>query len=94
MTVSVKEVKDLERADPVNTMNGISLHSGNVAGKIVDAFDKKRISQQNFETGSVKFTLSFKQGLLFFIDSGFFTSTRKKCRFFSMSTKTSSIRLK
>ena len=40
------------------------------AEKIVDAFDKKRTAEQNFEIGMVKFTLSLKSGLLFFIDSG------------------------
>lgn len=45
--------------------------SSDVAGKIVDAFDKKRTAQQNFEIGRVKFTLSLKGGLNFFIDSGF-----------------------
>jgi brefeldin A-inhibited guanine nucleotide-exchange protein len=42
-----------------------------VAGKIVDAFDKKRTAQQNFEIGRVKFTLSLKGGLSFFIDNEF-----------------------
>lgn len=41
------------------------------AGEIVNAFDKKRTAQQNFEIGKVKFTLSLKSGLNFFIDNGF-----------------------
>ena len=45
--------------------------SSNVAGKIVDAFDKKRTAQQNFKIGRVKFTLSLKGGLNFFIDTNF-----------------------
>eukprot|EP00804_Cyclotella_cryptica_P009255 CCRYP_016755-RC/>CCRYP_016755-RC protein AED:0.22 eAED:0.22 QI:0/0.36/0.16/1/0.36/0.16/12/38/1705 len=45
--------------------------SSGFAEKIVDAFDKKRTAEQNFEIGMVKFTLSLKSGLLFFIDSGF-----------------------
>lgn len=45
--------------------------STDVAGKIVDAFDKKRMAQQHFEIGSVKFKLSFKSGLNFFIENGF-----------------------
>lgn len=45
--------------------------SSGFAEKIVDAFDKKRTAEQNFEIGMVKFTLSLKTGLLFFIDSGF-----------------------
>eukprot|EP00984_Skeletonema_dohrnii_P005154 scaffold1815_cov147-Skeletonema_dohrnii-CCMP3373.AAC.6 len=39
--------------------------------EIVNAFDKKRTAQQNFEIGKVKFTLSLKSGLNFFIDNGF-----------------------
>ena len=45
--------------------------SSGFAEKIVDAFDKKRTAEQNFEIGMVKFTLSLKSGLSFFIDSGF-----------------------
>lgn len=45
--------------------------SSGVANKIVDAFDKKRNAQQNFEIGRVKFTLSLKGGLNFFIDNDF-----------------------
>jgi brefeldin A-inhibited guanine nucleotide-exchange protein len=40
------------------------------AGKIVDAFDKKRAAQQQFELGIIKFKLSAKKGLLFFIQNG------------------------
>ena len=42
-----------------------------MAGKIVDAFDRKRNAEQNFELGAVKFTLSIKSGLNFFVDNGF-----------------------
>ncbi len=45
--------------------------ASDVAGKIVDAFDKKRMAQQHFEIGCVKFKLSFKTGLNFFIENGF-----------------------
>ena len=45
--------------------------SSEVAGKIVDAFDKKRTAQQNFEIGRVKFKLSLKGGLNFFIENDF-----------------------
>mmetsp|Transcript_2992 Transcript_2992/g.4104 ORF Transcript_2992/g.4104 Transcript_2992/m.4104 type:complete len:1856 (-) Transcript_2992:123-5690(-) len=41
------------------------------ANKIVDAFERKETQQKNFETGVVKFTLSLKQGLQFFIENGF-----------------------
>lgn len=43
----------------------------NAAEKIVNAFDRKQMAQQNFEIGAVKFTLSLKTGLRFFIDNGF-----------------------
>lgn len=43
---------------------------GDVAGMIVDAFDKKRSKEQNFEIGRVKFKLAFKDGLKFFIENG------------------------
>eukprot|EP00586_Coscinodiscus_wailesii_P008153 CAMPEP_0172522006 /NCGR_PEP_ID=MMETSP1066-20121228/292890_1 /TAXON_ID=671091 /ORGANISM="Coscinodiscus wailesii, Strain CCMP2513" /LENGTH=1699 /DNA_ID=CAMNT_0013304971 /DNA_START=60 /DNA_END=5160 /DNA_ORIENTATION=+ len=39
--------------------------------QIVEAFDRKRTVQQNFETGLIKFTLSGKQGLQFFIANEF-----------------------
>ena len=45
--------------------------SNGFAEKIVNAFDKKRTAEQNFEIGMVKFTLSLKSGLHFFLDSGF-----------------------
>ena len=45
--------------------------ASDVAGKIVDAFDKKRTAQQNFEIGRVKFKLSLKDGLNFFIKNDF-----------------------
>jgi brefeldin A-inhibited guanine nucleotide-exchange protein len=45
--------------------------SAQVAGRIVDAFEMKRNAEQNFEIGAVKFTLSLKGGLAFFIANGF-----------------------
>ena len=54
----------------VNAMS-MTTESSGVAGKIVDAFDKKRTAQQNFEIGRVKFTLSLKSGLAFFIENDF-----------------------
>lgn len=62
--------KEDDSEDQLN--NSMSEHSGSeVAHKIVDAFDKKRTAQQNLEIGRVKFKLSFKGGLSFFIESGF-----------------------
>ena len=45
--------------------------SDDAAGKIIDAFDKKRTAQQNLEIGRVKFKLSLKGGLRFFFETGF-----------------------
>lgn len=47
--------------------------SEEMAVKIVDAFDRKRAVQQNFDNGVIKFTLSLKGGLLYFIENGFVT---------------------
>jgi brefeldin A-inhibited guanine nucleotide-exchange protein len=61
--------------------------SSDVAGKIVDAFDRKRNAEQNFEMGGVKFTLSYKQGLNFFIDNGFVTLEAKEVALFFLANK-------
>jgi brefeldin A-inhibited guanine nucleotide-exchange protein len=53
------------------------------AGRIVDAFETKRKAEQNFEIGAVKFTLSLKNGLLFFIENNFVDlDARAIARFF------------
>lgn len=59
-----------DKVDSDHELSRMGSSSG-FAEKIVDAFDKKRTAEQNFEIGMVKFTLSLKSGLLFFIDSGF-----------------------
>ncbi|CAB9502026.1 inhibited guanine nucleotide-exchange protein [Seminavis robusta] len=56
---------------PVTSKPIDSESSSKVAGKIVDAFEMKRKEEQIFETGAIKFTLSLKSGLNFFIDNGF-----------------------
>jgi brefeldin A-inhibited guanine nucleotide-exchange protein len=61
--------------------------SSDVAGKIVDAFDRKRTAEQNFELGSVKFTLSLKLGLNFFVDNGFVTLDAKEIAVFFIQNK-------
>jgi brefeldin A-inhibited guanine nucleotide-exchange protein len=61
--------------------------SSDVAGKIVDAFDRKRTAEQNFELGSVKFTLSLKAGLNFFVDNGFVTLDAKEIALFFIQNK-------
>jgi brefeldin A-inhibited guanine nucleotide-exchange protein len=45
--------------------------SSDVAGKIVGTFEMKRTAQQNFELGRVKFTLSHKSGIQYFVQNGF-----------------------
>ena len=52
------------------------------AGSIIDTFDKKREGKRNFETGMIKFSLSAKQGLMFFIETGFLTLDVKEIALF------------
>ena len=61
--------------------------SSDVAGKIVDAFDRKRTAEQNFELGAVKFQVSLKQGLNFFVDNGFVTMDAKEIALFFIQNK-------
>jgi brefeldin A-inhibited guanine nucleotide-exchange protein len=58
-----------------------------VTGQIVDAFDRKRNAEQNIEIGSVKFTLSLKSGLNFFIEQGFITLDAKEIALFFIANK-------
>ena len=69
--ISVDKVTNEEKVDSITNKNDLSFSTDDVAGKIVDVFDKKRIAQQNLEIGSVKFNLSFKQGILYFVENGF-----------------------
>jgi len=61
--------------------------SSDVAGKIVDAFEMKRNAEQNFEIGAVKFTLSLKAGLTFFIENGFVECDARQIALFFLSNK-------
>lgn len=65
----------------------VSAPASQVAERIVDAFDRKRNAEQNFEIGGVKFTLSLKQGLNFFIDNGFVERDAKKIAVFFLNNK-------
>jgi len=65
-------------------------NSEGMAVKIVDAFDRKRAVQQNFENGVIKFTLSLKGGLLFFIKNGFLTLDAREVALFLQKTSGSS----
>jgi brefeldin A-inhibited guanine nucleotide-exchange protein len=46
--------------------------------------------QQNFENGVIKFTLSLKGGLLFFIKNGFLTLDAREVALFLQKTSGSS----
>lgn len=77
-----------------SSMNSVQQQSQNTvtesskaAGKIVDAFDRKRNAEQNFEIGVVKFTLSLKSGLKFFVDNGFVDCNAKDVAHFFLSNK-------
>ncbi|CAJ1959317.1 unnamed protein product [Cylindrotheca closterium] len=58
-----------------------------VADQIVDAFDRKRNLEQNFQMGSIKFTLSLKSGLKFFIDNGFVELDAEQIALFFLENK-------
>jgi brefeldin A-inhibited guanine nucleotide-exchange protein len=64
-----------------------ALSQSNVTGQIVDAFDRKRNAEQNIEIGSVKFTLSLKSGLNFFVEHGFITLDAKEIALFFIANK-------
>ena len=61
--------------------------STDVAGKIVDAFETKRNVEQNFEIGAVKFTLSLKSGLNFFVENGFVERDARAIALFFLANK-------
>lgn len=61
--------------------------SADVAGRIVDAFDRKRNAEQNFENGAIKFTLNLKDGINFFVDNGFVTLDARDIALFFLANK-------
>ena len=63
------------------------VQGSDVAVKIVDAFDRKRNAEQNFEIGAVKFTLSLKSGLNFFIENGFVERDARQVAIFFLANK-------
>ena len=72
---------------PSNVKNPVSssedeLNSEDVAAKVVGAFDRKRVAEQNFVIGLVKFNLSLKAGLLFFIENNFLNLDAKEVAIF------------
>ncbi|KAL3938388.1 MAG: hypothetical protein SGBAC_006689 [Bacillariaceae sp.] len=58
-----------------------------VADQIVGAFDRKRNLEQNFQMGSIKFTLSLKSGLKYFIDNDFVELDAQKIALFFLENK-------
>lgn len=84
MVVSAKDIENIENSMSNDIYN---TPSDDVAGKIVDVFDKKRIAQRNFETGSIKFRLNGKQGLLFFVQHGFLHLDAKEVALFFLENK-------
>jgi Sec7-like guanine-nucleotide exchange factor len=57
------------------------------ANEIVGAFETKRAQEQSFETGVVKFNLSLKTGLKYFIDHGFVDLEAKSIALFFLEHK-------
>ena len=57
------------------------------AGKIVNAFQQKRNAQQSFEIGAVKFTLSLKSGLNYFIENDFIERDARSVAQFFLTNK-------
>mmetsp|Transcript_59953 Transcript_59953/g.147342 ORF Transcript_59953/g.147342 Transcript_59953/m.147342 type:complete len:2142 (-) Transcript_59953:113-6538(-) len=85
-----KRISGTNGAGSASKSNGDPLDQyarSEVAGKIVDAFDRKRNAEQNFEIGSVKFTLDLKGGLNFFIDNGFVECDAKEIAVFFLKNK-------
>mmetsp|Transcript_31336 Transcript_31336/g.37283 ORF Transcript_31336/g.37283 Transcript_31336/m.37283 type:complete len:1900 (-) Transcript_31336:92-5791(-) len=82
--VSSKDIEIMQSSESMQlanpSHNGVSTED--VAEKIFNAFDRKQMVQQNLEMGVVKFSLSFKQGLLFFIERGFFNLDAKEIAVF------------
>lgn len=82
--VSSKDIEIMQSSESMQlanpSHNGVSTQD--VAEKIFNAFDRKQLVQQNLEMGVVKFGLSFKKGLLFFIERGFFNLDAKEIAVF------------
>ena len=69
MKLAMDDIDQMEQSE--RTTSALQQSSSDLAGIIVDAFDRKRNAEQNFELGAVKFTLNLKSGLNFFVDNGF-----------------------
>jgi len=62
---------DINNPDIVTPSDTNGVEDSSAANQIVDVFELKRTSKKNFETGAVRFTLSMKSGLLYFIKNKF-----------------------
>ena len=80
--IYVDKVTNEEKVDSITNTNDLSFFTDDVAGKIVDVFDKKIIAQQNLRIGSVKCYLSFKQGILYFVANKFLSLDAQKLALF------------
>ena len=87
----VKKQKDLDDIEnfvpPSSPLASFQESSSNLAGQMVDAFDRKRNAQETFELGAVKFTLSIKDGLRYFIENGFVNLKAKEIAIFFLDNK-------
>lgn len=61
--------------------------SAGLAGKIVESFELKRNAEQNFELGTVKFTLSLKTGIKYFVENQFVELDAQKIAQFFLANK-------
>lgn len=84
--LTIADLETIERQEKSSSIPNVE-SSSDVAGRIVDAFDRKRNAEHNFELGAVKFTLNLKTGLNFFIDNGFVTLDAKDIALFFLANK-------
>lgn len=85
-SVASSDVSEAAREQGAAT-NSAAEASSEVAGRIVDAFALKQHAQQNFEIGAVKFTLSLKTGLKFFIENDFVEQDARAIAQFFLNNK-------
>ena len=80
---------DISVSDRISTAVGDfeEIGSSDVAGQIVDAFEMKRNAEQNFEIGAVKFSLSLKGGLNFFIENGLVERDSREVALFFLANR-------
>jgi brefeldin A-inhibited guanine nucleotide-exchange protein len=88
----LQEKDDEEEPEAEEEKVGEHLHDPDIRASIIDQsdtlekmvniFDRKRNAEQSFDLGAVKFTLSIKGGLGFFIDNGFVNLNAKEVALF------------